>query len=367
VKRVAVLGSTGSIGRQALEVIGASGGELKVHSLLCRSSTGLLAEQAARWKPAVVAVTGGGVPHWATRAEDPLAAAIEGADIVLNAITGSAGLRASLMTAGLGTVLALANKESLVIGGELLRTHIAAGRLVPVDSEHSTIWRCIRGESPPPVSLVLTASGGALRGVPLDEVTNACPEAVLKHPTWDMGPRITVDSATLVNKAFEVIEARWLFPGMDVDVVIHPASIVHSLVRLADGSMKALMGRPDMRIPIQAALLGPGAVPGVTASDGPLDWPALTFSRVEAARYPAFRMVCDAGARGGTFPAAANAADEVAVQAFLEGRIRLGGIASVIEHALSRCESCAGVNRESIEEADRSARRTALEKVESLS
>ncbi len=354
--RVAVLGCTGSIGRQALEVVSGSGGRLEVHSLLCRSSTALLMEQASRFPGAVAAVSG----------EGALERCIEGADIVLNAITGSAGLAASMLCMAMDKPLALANKESLVIGGELLRGFISRGRVIPVDSEHSTIWRCLEGLSSRPLGITITASGGALRDMPAAEAAEAVPSQVLAHPTWDMGPRITVDSATLVNKAFEVIEARWLFPGIPVAAVLHPQSIVHSLVRLPDGSWSALLGAPDMRIPIQYALLH-GEEPPVVASDTPLDWPSLAFGRIDPGRYPAFGLVCGAGEAGMTWPAAANAADEAAVEAFLAGRIRFGGIAHVISEVLGSHDPVPLTGAEVAESAGAAARRAAEAVLERMS
>lgn len=337
-KSVAILGSTGSIGRQAIEVVKANSSTLSIHSLVCNRNVELLAAQSMEFPGAVCGVLdpAGPVPEGILRGADITEEAVEGSDIVLNAFSGFAGLRASLLAARLGMPLALANKESLVTGGCLLADHIRRGLLVPVDSEHSTIARCLAGEAVPSLGVTLTASGGALRDLPLSILADADPGMVLSHPTWSMGPRITVDSATLVNKAFEVIEARWLFPGVPVDAVLHPQSIVHSLVRLADGSWKALMGSPDMRVPIQYALLGEGGEPRLSMSDGPLDWPSVTFGEIDPARYPSFAIVTEAGELGGTAPVVANAADEVAVEAFLAGRTGFGTITEVIENALGR-------------------------------
>jgi len=333
VKRVAVLGSTGSIGRQALEVIAANPGRLSVHSLLCSRSLDTLEAQHGAFPDSIAcALSAESPPSWCTAGEDALEAALDGCDVVLNAITGFAGLRASLEAVRRGLPVALANKESLVTAGCLLRDHVAAGLVMPVDSEHSTIARCLCGARPR--EIVLTASGGALRDWPAAGIDGAGPDDVSAHPTWDMGPRITVDSATLVNKAFEVIEARWLFPGVPVSAVLHPQSIVHSLVRLGDGSWRALLGSPDMRVPIQHALLGDCDEPGLVAGDAPRDWPALTFAPLDLSRWPAFELVTGAGEEGGTMPAAANAADEVAVEAFLRGRLRFGDIHRVIADVL---------------------------------
>lgn len=354
-RKVAVLGSTGSIGIQALDVVRANPRLLAVHSLVCRSGSGLLADQSALFPSAFSAAVG---DCTASDEEGILERAIDGCDIVLNAITGFAGLRASLMAASRGLPLALANKESLVTGGCLLAGHVAKGLVEPVDSEHSTIARCLAGETARPLGITLTASGGALRDAPQEAIEGAGPAEVLSHPTWRMGPRITVDSATLVNKAFEVIEAEWLFPGIPVDAVLHPQSIAHSLVRLADGSWKALLGTPDMRLPIQHALLG-GCAPGLLADDSPVDWPVLGFGPIDPARYPAFGIVKGAGSLGGTAPAAANAADEEAVAAFLAGRIRFGAIARVIAHVLERTAPRAAGSYHDLVDADEEARAVA--------
>ena len=357
-KRVAVLGSTGSIGRQAVEVIRANSGSLVVHSLVCNRNVDLLAAQSREFPGAVCGVLdpAASVPAGFLQGAGVTEEAVEGCDIVLNAFTGFAGLRASLLAARLEIPLALANKESLVTGGCLLADHIRKGLLSPVDSEHSTIARCLAGEAVRPLGVTLTASGGALRDLPLSSLADASPDMVLAHPTWSMGPRITVDSATLVNKAFEVIEARWLFPDLPVDAVLHPQSIVHSFVRLADGSWKALTGSPDMRVPIQYALLGGSGEPGLSMNDGPLDWPSLTFGRIDPARYPAYSIVIAAGELGGAAPVAANAADEVAVEAFLAGRIGFGRIPEVIENALGKAGAAPVSSYGDVLRADEEAR-----------
>jgi len=331
-RRVAVLGSTGSIGVQALEIIDAHP-RLRLHSILCNSSHDLILEQAERYAPDICAAVtelpqGRGALICGT---DALPAAIHGSDIVLNAIVGSAGLEASLLCQEEDIPLALANKESLVVGGELLKRHLDSGKIIPVDSEHSTIFRCIQSEYGRIRKIVITASGGSTLRMPIDRLEKAAPHEILAHPTWDMGSRITVDSATMVNKAFEVIEARWLFGDVPVEAVIHPQSIVHSLVCLSDGSWKALLGEPDMRIPIQYALLWPQGELHRISSDEPVSWRSLEFLELDSARYPAFDVVVRAGMSGRTYPAAANAADEVAVGLFLKGEIPFGSIARLIE------------------------------------
>ncbi len=357
IRKVAVLGSTGSIGTQALEIIHANP-ELELHSLLCNTNLDLLLKQREQYAPLVTAIAspGGECPDGVITGQEILQKAIDGADTVLNAIVGSAGLRASLICRDRGITLALANKESLVVGGELLRDHITAGCVIPVDSEHSTIFRCLHRELRPARSITLTASGGSARDIPIEKLQTAGVDEILNHPTWDMGARITVDSATMVNKAFEVIEARWLFGGIQIDVVVHPQSIVHSFVRLEDGSWKALLGKPDMKVPIQYALQYPGRELELISDDSPLDWGTLEFSELDRRRYSVFDIVVQAGQDGKTWPAAANAADEVAVAAFLARKISFGDITAVIEEVLAGHEASEISDLETVMEADRESR-----------
>lgn len=366
-RRVAVLGSTGSIGTRALEIIDSSE-QLQLHSILCGSSIRQLSRQRETYSPDVAAAVNpaGECPPWMAAGPGALRKAVEGADMVLNAIVGSAGLEASLLCRELDVTLALANKESLVVGGELLEDFVRGGKVIPVDSEHSTIFRCLLGEDRPVLGLTLTASGGSARDLPLSRLREAPASRILDHPTWDMGARITVDSATMVNKAFEVMEARWLFGNLPVDVVVHPQSIVHSLVRLRDGSWKALLGDPDMRVPIQYALLYPDGELKRLSHDGPPDWGTLEFRKVDPRRYPAFHSVMEAGKAGGTMPAAANAADEVAVEAFLQGRIGFGRIPEVIEDVLSGHDQRPVRDFQDIMEADTGARAMAGRMVDRL-
>ncbi len=356
-RKIAVLGSTGSIGTRALEIIDARP-DLKLHSILCNRNLDLLLRQRKRYRPAITAINSldGECPENVITGEGILHEVIDGADMVLNAIVGSAGLEASLICRDQNVLLALANKESLVAGGELLKDFIASGGVIPVDSEHSTIFRCLNDETRPVRSITLTASGGSARAIPIEKLNDAGIDSILNHPTWDMGTRITVDSATMVNKAFEVIEAKWLFGGVPVDVVLHPRSIVHSFVQLEDGSWKALMGNPDMRIPIQYALQFPSRELDQISFDGPLDWAKLEFGELDSVRYPAFDTIMRSGFNGKTYPTAANAADEVAVEAFLQRRIRFGDIAGIIEDVLSEHEALEVKDFETVMEADRDSR-----------
>lgn len=358
-RSVAVLGSTGSIGCQALEVIENSS-QLSLHSIVCGSSAEKLKIQEQRYSPVYSSCAASGDE------QEILSRAMDGADIVLNAIVGSAGLRASLMAQTFNLPLALANKESLVVGSDLLKKHLSTGLVIPVDSEHSTVFRCLQGEARPARRITLTASGGSLRDTPLDQIHNPSPGKVLAHPTWEMGGRITVDSASMVNKAFEVMEARALFPGIPIDVVVHRNSIVHSLIESADGAWKALMGLPDMKIPIAWALLYPDLPTFAVASETPLDWGELSFQSMEKERYPAFYSVLAAGDIGGTAPAVANAADEIAVDAFLKEKIPFGTIASVIDQTVISTASGPVEDFAHILHVDSTARENARKAVERI-
>ena len=289
--------------------------------------------------------------------------------VVVNGIVGSAGLEASVAALEAGNRLALANKESLVVGGPLVMAAARRGELIPVDSEHSALFQCLQGEDAGEVArLVLTASGGPFRGRRAADLAGVGVDEALAHPTWRMGPRITIDSATLANKGLEVIEAHHLF-GLDfdlVDVVVHPQSIVHSLIEFVDGSLKAHLGAPDMRVPIQYALTYPSRAPG-TLPPFDLTQAALTFERVDRAAFPALELAYAAGRGGGTLPAAFNAADEVAVEAFLASRIGFLDIAGVLEEVLQTHEVMDVDSTETVRAADRAARRAASVAVERLS
>ena len=358
ISRVAVLGSTGSIGVQALEVAEAHPDRVTVAALAAGGSLETLAAQARRWRPHALALERAADPAAARArlAEASPRAAIEvgpgaaarlvascGCDTVLNGIVGAAGLAASLATLERGLRLALANKETLVVGGELVRALLArGGELIPVDSEHSAALQCLGGRPPAEVAcLTLTASGGALRDHP--DWRRAGRDEVLAHPVWSMGPRITVDSATLFNKGLELIEARWLFDlGWEqLAAVLHREARIHALVRFVDGSVVAQAAAPDMRLPIALGLSWPEHWPRPAASAGapspagspalgPLDLAGLAFAPLPEGRHPAFDLALAAGRAGGTAPCALNAADEAAVEAFLAGRMPLGAVPDVI-------------------------------------
>lgn len=371
--RVVILGSTGSIGRQALEVAAAHQDHVRIVGLAAGSSAELLIEQATAFgvdtialaDPTAAARAGDLAPHLAIAAgPDAVASLAEHpeADIVLNALVGAAGLRATVRALLAGKTLALANKESLVVGGPLVTVLADPGRLVPVDSEHSAIFQCLQGEHEADIARIwLTASGGPFRSrtrVELERVTAA---EALAHPTWSMGPKITIDSATLMNKGLEVIEAHHLFglPYSEIRVVIHPQSCVHSMVEFADGSVKAHLGATDMRIPIQYALSYPRRWP---APVEPLDLATLGRLEFEPPDTETFRclsLAVEAGRIGGTMPAAMNAANEVAVSAFLDGRCGFLDIEATVEHVMSvhTPEPLASIDH--VEHVDLEARRIA--------
>src|SRR5438128_2835454 len=350
--RVALLGATGSIGRQALEIID-SHPDLE----LCGVTSGTRScDEIVAAHPGALAQVGG----------DPTTLLeATGTDIVLNAIVGFAGIRATLWALEHGVTLALANKESLVAGGALARAALdrGGGRLIPVDSEHSAIYQCLERRREPDAvdSLVLTASGGPFRGRTREELLTVTVEEALAHPTWSMGRKITVDSATLANKGLELLEAHFLFgvPFDRIEVVIHPTSTVHSLVRFRDGAVIAHLGYPDMRVPISFALTYPDRAETPVA---PLDLAgglALEFSAPDLETFPLLALARQAGELGGTYPCAFNAANEVAVHAFLEGRLPFLGIADVVEATIAEADGAAARDLDDLVEADAEARRLA--------
>jgi 1-deoxy-D-xylulose-5-phosphate reductoisomerase len=345
VKRVAVLGATGSIGRQALEIIeGHPGLELVAASSGSQPIEGL----------APLTQVGGDLTELLERAEP---------DVVLNAVVGFAGLPATLWTLERGIDLALANKESLVAAGELALAARTRGgaRLLPVDSEHSAAFQCLEGRDFETVhTLVLTASGGPFRGFSRNDLGNVTPDQALAHPTWNMGPKITVDSATLANKGLEVIEAHFLFglPYERIEVVVHPTSVVHALVRFRDGAALAHLGFPDMRVPISFALTYPDrAETPVEALE--LGGLTLEFEAPDEDAFPLLALGRRAGELGGTYPCAYNAANEVAVAAFLDGRLPFLGIATVVEETLAAVDGTPARDLDDLVAADGEARRLA--------
>ncbi len=381
-KRLLILGSTGSIGTQALDVCARSE-ELELVGLSAERSWEALIEQARAYD----------VERIALADQDAAARAAEGwtqgrvfggpeglvrlvvesrADLVLNALVGSAGLGPTVATLGEGIDLALANKESLVVGGELVTALAEAtgARIVPVDSEHTALHQLLAGQPPGAVErLTITASGGPFRGRSREQLQEVTVEQALAHPTWAMGGKITIDSATLMNKGLEVMEAHHLFgtPYERIDVVVHPQSLVHGVLQLADGAMLAHLGPPDMRIAISYALHGGESVP---LPIRPLDLAevgSLTFEPVDLEAFPCLRLAREAAKAGGTAPCVLNAANEIAVHAFLQGRLRFLEIPAVIEQTLSELGSEPVISFESLYEADRQARELAGQSVAALS
>jgi 1-deoxy-D-xylulose-5-phosphate reductoisomerase len=364
---VAILGSTGSIGTTALRVLERQRDRFHVVALTAYANAALLAEQAERFAPGFVGlVRNGGCEHplWRSGEECLVEAATrDDVDVVLNAVVGAAGLDATLAALGAGKRVALANKESLVIGGELVSDAALAGggELVPVDSEHSAILQCIAGRPMTEVRrIVLTASGGPFRRWSRARLERATLDDALTHPTWQMGRKITVDSATLANKALEVIEAHFLFglPYDRIDVVVHPQSVVHSFVEFVDGSVLAQLGVPSMELPVLYALSYPDRVSdtGVPPFD-PVELSPLTFERVRRDDFPALDLGMQAGRAGGAAPAVFNASNEQAVALFLEGSIRFIDIPRAIDSALALLGSASAESRGTILAADASARR----------
>lgn len=347
-KGIAVLGSTGSIGTQTLDVLSGLGDRFRVTGLAAGRNLTLLERQIEMFRPSLVSCERSSDHQPLARMAERVGARIAdlediardpNADFIVIATSGTAGLSAALAGLEAGKIVAVANKEILVSAGAPL-TEAAArsgGALRPIDSEHSAIWQCLWGEAGSPRRLILTASGGAFRDLPLEDLYLVGPEEALHHPTWQMGRKITVDSATLFNKGLETIEAHWLFgvPLDRIEVVMHRQSIVHSLVELEDGSVKAQLGYPDMRLPIQCALSYPERWP--LPSSVPLNLAQignLTFESVDTTRFPCLALAMEAGRRGGTYPAALVAADEVAVERFLQGRLGFMEIPAILRHVL---------------------------------
>lgn len=352
-RRVAVLGATGSVGRQTLEVLKAHPDRFELVGLAAGSDAGALAGLARDFPGARTTLGEDGALELAG-AED--------VELVMNGIVGAVGLRASVAALSAGKILTLANKESLVAGGRVCLDSAArgGGTIVPVDSEHAALAQCLEGRARESVErIVLTASGGPFRT--RDDLSGVTPEEALAHPTWDMGPKITVDCATLVNKGLEVIEAHFLFDfDYDhIDVVVHPQSVVHAMAQLVDGSFVMQAAPTDMRIPIQAALSYPERIAGAYASLDAHKLGELTFEPLDRTRFPAVDIAFEAGRRAGTYPAALNAANEVAVQSFLAGELSFEAIPRIVEQVLEKHEPGDDATLDGVLEADASARTVA--------
>jgi len=384
-RRIAILGSTGSIGRTALNVIDGLNPYLEteerfeVIALSAHSSVKLLAEQTKRYKPKYVAISDADYEAQFRRLIDGLdveifvgtegltnIASLDSVDTVLAAVVGVAGLPAVLAAVRKGKRVAIANKEPLVIAGQLITAEAKkhGAELLPVDSEHSAIFQALQaGKHEEIEKIVLTTSGGPFRGAKAEEIQNAAIEQVLAHPVWRMGPKITVDSATMMNKALEIIEARWLFDVKPdkIEVLVHPESIIHSLVEFVDGSIIAQMGCPDMSLPIQYALTYPARLAGV-AKKLQLDrLRTLTFEKPDSRVFPAIEMGFEVAQKGGTAAAVFNAANEAAVEQFLGGAIKFGNIVELVRHCLDNYESRADATFEQLLEADSWAKKEVME------
>lgn len=353
-KNIAILGSTGSIGTQTLDVISEYPDRLYPSLLTANRNVDLLIEQALKFKPrrVVIAQSDCYTKLRDTLAGEPIevmcgqqaiadAAAADDVDIVVTAMVGYSGLAPTISAIKAGKTIALANKETLVVAGELITRLVKqyGSRLVPVDSEHSAIFQCLVGEDPESVDkLILTASGGPFRTRPKEELYGVTRADALNHPNWSMGAKVTIDSASMMNKGFEMIEARWLFgiPSERIEIVVHPQSIVHSMVAYSDGSVKAQLGLPDMRLPIRYALNNPERLPSACRKMSVADYANLTFEAPDREKFPLLDMAFDAIHRGGNVPCALNAANEIAVAAFLADRIGFMQMPEVVAEAVAR-------------------------------
>jgi 1-deoxy-D-xylulose-5-phosphate reductoisomerase len=370
VKKIAVLGSTGSIGRQTLEVVRALPDRFRIIALAAGNNTSLLAQQISEFRPEVVFCQGDKTPLDTTGIDYEFLTLEEIAchpdvDIVVAGTSGKVGLKATLSAVKAGKTIALANKESLVMTGEIITAEAKRSNaaILPVDSEHSAIWQCLRGETPPQ-RIILTASGGPFRGYTRNELEKVTAEQALRHPSWQMGEKITIDSATLMNKGLEIIEAHWLFdmPVDKISVVIHPQSIIHSMVEFADGSTKAQLSYPDMRMPIQYALTYPDRLTNETLYK--MDWDNMqdfTFEKPDYDMFPCLDLAMEAMRKGGTYPAALCAADEAVVGLFLKDQIGFMDIPRFIKRVLDEHRSVTGPSLDDILEVDRQVRERVIQ------
>ena len=378
-KHVAILGSTGSIGTQALEVMSEQADRFVVEVLTAHSNSELLIEQALAYRPNAVvigdegkfeavrdALWDAGIKVYAGAEALEQVVEMEEIDVVLTALVGYAGLKPTLAAIHAGKHIALANKETLVVAGELV-TQLAREKgvnIYPVDSEHSAIFQCLVGEFHNPIEkIVLTASGGPFRGKSTTELKAVTKAQALKHPNWEMGAKITIDSASLMNKGLEVIEAKWLF-GLrpdQIEVIVHPQSIVHSLVQFEDGSMKAQMGLPDMKLPIQYALAYPTRLQNDFPRFNFLDYPQLTFEQADTRTFRNLQLAFDAMEKGGNMPCILNAANEVAVAAFLKEEIGFLAMSDLVEHCMNTVPFVANPKLEELIESDEQTRLVAEE------
>ncbi len=380
-KHIAILGSTGSIGTQALEVIDANQSHFVVEVLTAGNNAELLIKQAKQFRPNVVVIGNEDKYNLVHEVLNPLdikvyagetalASVVEmdSIDLVLTALVGYAGLLPTLKAIEAGKNIALANKETLVVAGELVtkRAEEKGVNLYPVDSEHSAIFQCLVGEFHNPIEkIILTASGGPFRGKDIDYLKTVTKAQALKHPNWDMGAKITIDSASLMNKGLEVIEAKWLFglKRAQIEVVVHPQSIIHSIVQFEDGSMKAQMGLPDMKLPIQYALGYPNRLPSKFPRFDFLNYPSLTFEQPDLELFRNLGLAYEAMDKGGNMPCVLNAANEVAVDAFLHDKVNFLEMPNVVETCLAKMPFIASPQYNNLVETDTETRRIATELV----
>ena len=372
-QQLAILGSTGSIGRQTLQVVRNLTGRFQVIGLTAGQNLELLSEQIAEFHPKFI--------HYQAKEHAPLntpdsqllspeeIAGHPEADIVVIATSGKAGLSATLAAVKAGKKVAIANKEPLVMAGEIITREAkrSGAKILPIDSEHSAIWQCLNGESQPPQRIILTASGGPFRNYSQEQLLAVTPQQALKHPSWQMGKKVTIDSATLMNKGLEIMEAHWLFgvPLENIDVIIHPQSIIHSMVMFADGSYKAQMSYPDMRLPIQYALTYPERVSNPELPK--LDWnkiKELTFEPPDYKKFPCLELAITAAKAGGTNPAVLCAADEIAVALFMKESIKFTDIARLVEQVLHTHQTISHPTLDNILAADNWARERTKENFE---
>jgi 1-deoxy-D-xylulose-5-phosphate reductoisomerase len=383
-RRIAILGSTGSIGTQALEVIKQHPDKLDVEVLTAHSNSSLLIRQAKEFMPNAVVVVNENLYDRVFEALDPYdikvyrgtesieqVVEMDSIDMVLNALVGWSGLKPTLRAISAGKPIALANKETLVVAGELV-TNLAREKgvnIYPVDSEHSAIFQCLAGEFHNPVEkIILTASGGPFRGMKLEELAKVSKDQALKHPNWNMGCKVTIDSATLMNKGLEVIEAKWLF-NLDIsqiEVVVHPQSIIHSMVQFADGSIKAQMGLPDMRLPIQYAFTYPQRLPSQFPKFSFDECLQFTFEKPDKENFRCLNLAYEAIRSGGNMPCIMNAADEAAVHAFLREEITFLQIPELIEQCMSKASFISKPSLNDYEATDIEARAIASELISKL-
>ena len=370
-KKLAILGSTGSIGRQTLQVVRNLASRFRVIGLTAGQNIELLSEQIAEFKPKYIYYQSKNhhnvllktllTTHKCKFLPMEEIAAHPEVDIVVIATSGKAGLLATLAAVKAGKKVAIANKEPLVMAGEIItrEAKLSGAQILPIDSEHSAIWQCLNGESQPPKRIILTASGGPFRGFSSDKLAQVTPQQALQHPSWQMGKKVTIDSATLMNKGLEIMEAHWLFgiPIEQIDVIIHPQSIIHSMVEFADGSFKAQMSYPDMRLPIQYALTYPERVANPELPK--LDWnkiKELTFEPPDFRRFPCLELAIKAARTGGTNPTVLCAADEVAVELFLKQAIKFTDIARLVEQILQEHQTISNPTLDDIINTDKWAR-----------